>query len=294
LQRALACIRRTEPAGELLAPCPRFEFHPRRFVCDGVEVRVVPIERHLLKDTRFGRPPVAQLERFVRRSRFDVMAQFAVNGFVIDPAKIQLRQRGAPPGLSLGQREGRQIQHFVQNVEDMAVGFARYFPGVERFSAGRNLHRFGKARGTGLHAFLEAGQLVRQSVFALGAVFGQLRRFAIALKAQTDASSIFGGHQHVSPKFCLDLGLLLVALRSALKCIAVDQVISGVKIVAPGGCRLGGTYRRPTDKDKKADGDSDNRRGQKRGCPTHSRFLRMSGNVAISTEVSGMAGRESP
>ena len=53
LQRALARIRRTEPACELLASCPRFEFHPRRFVRGGVEVRVVPIERHLLKDARF-------------------------------------------------------------------------------------------------------------------------------------------------------------------------------------------------------------------------------------------------
>ena len=80
------------------------------------------------------------------------------------------------------------------------------------------------------------------------------------MEAETYASSIFGGHQHVSPKSRLDLGLLLVALRLALKCVAVDQVISRMKIVAPGGSRLGGrcTYRRHTDKDKKTDGNSDN------------------------------------
>ncbi len=58
-----------------------------------------------------------------------------------------------------------------------------------------------------------------------------------------------------------DLDLLFIALGSPLKCVAVDEVVSRMKIVAPGRSSLGcrGTYRRPASKDKKTSGDSDNR-----------------------------------
>jgi len=79
------------------------------------------------------------------------------------------------------------------------------------------------------------------------------------LESETYPSRIFGGYQYMSPKMHADLDLLLIALGSPLKCVAVDEVISGMQIVAPSGRSLSSRYyRRPTDKDKKTSGDSDN------------------------------------
>jgi hypothetical protein len=149
------------------------------------------------------------------------MAQFAVNGFVIHPAEIEAGRRAAAPSLSLGQRDGRKIHHLVERVEKMAVSFARHFPGVVRLSGRGDLHRFGKTGRARLRALVKFNLLVRKPVFALGAVFGQCRGFAIALEAENDAARAFPGDQHLCPKARFDLGLLLVALCATLKCVVV-------------------------------------------------------------------------
>lgn len=100
LQSAEARVCRREPVFKPLAPRPRLQFHPRRFAyCAGI--RIASFVRHLLEDARFRRPPIVQLERPVSGGSFDVMTQLAVNGLVIDPAKIQPGQ-SAPPCCALG------------------------------------------------------------------------------------------------------------------------------------------------------------------------------------------------
>src|SRR5450755_171086 len=128
----------------------------------------------------------------------------------------------------------------MEGVEKMAGRFSCQFPGVMRFSGGRDLHCFGKTGRARRHAFLKVGPVMGQPVFALEEGLGEFRGFAIALEAEGYVAGVFCDHYYMGTKVRFDLSLLFVGLDMALECVAVGQVVSGTEVVAPRGWSLSG------------------------------------------------------
>jgi hypothetical protein len=156
------------------------------------------------------------------------MAEFAVNGLIIVPVKLQ-PLRCVLPRCPASCRAGSKIHHLMQSLDLAAVGFSGKLPWVARLASRRDFHGFGKMRGPLQHALLKIWAVLSEFVFTFGARFGQFGGFAIALKSQADAASILRNHKNMGAKARLNLALALVfsALGSTLKCVAVGEVITG-------------------------------------------------------------------